>query len=626
MILQALNRYYERLIEQKPEEVAPYGYSPQKVSYEVVLAANGTIVAVNDIRVTSGKKPQPKSLVVPQVHRTSGIEPGFLWDKTSYVFGVSESSKRADKEHEAFKSLHERALSGEEDKGLQALLSFIRNWNPGQFCTPLFADELKDSIVVFRLEGDGCRFIHEREAAQRVWARLSGARTDEKPQTGLCLVSGQLEQLARLHPPIKGVRGAQTSGAAIVAFNHDAYLSYKGTLSKAESSKKENNTGANAPVSELATFAYTTALNYLLRSGEHNRQRLQVGDTSVVFWAEAADAAQAAAAEDTLFAMLSPPADDASEAARIRTVLERVAKGRPMTDLAPGLEPTTRMYVLGLAPNVSRLSIRFWQVDTFGSFVERIAQHAEDLRLEPLPWITAPSVWRLALITSPSRWSEQKKRYEQDAKSIPPQLAGELLRAILSGGPYPRSLLANTIMRFRADGDLSGLRVALCKGVLARERRRDIRTSEEEIPVSLDKQSTQPGYLLGRLFAVLENVQRAALGGQVNATIRDRFYGAASATPASIFPVLLRNTQNHLGKLRKERIGQAVNLEKDIREIVGGLPEQFPRSLKIEDQGRFAIGYYHQSQSYFTRRDTPEGAPADESAEPTDIETEGADQ
>ena len=169
-------------------------------------------------------------------------------------------------------------------------------------------------------------------------------------------------------------------------------------------------------------------------------------------------------------------------------------------------------------------------------------------------------------------------------------------------------------MRFRADGDISGLRVALCKGVLARERRRNIRTSEEEIPVSLDKQSTQPGYLLGRLFAVLEHIQRAGLGGQLNATIRDRFYGAASATPASIFPVLLRNAQNHLGKLRKERMGQAINLEKDIREIVGSLPEEFPRSLKIEDQGRFAIGYYHQSQSYFTRRD----ADGEKSEEPTD--------
>ena len=620
MILQALRRYYERLIEQQPESVAPYSYSPQKVSYEVVLATNGAIVAVNDIRLTSGKKPHPRPLIVPLVQRTSGIEPGFLWDKTSYVFGVSESSKRAEKEHEAFKSLHERAISDEGDEGLQALLAFLRNWHPRQFCAPLFADEVKDSIVVFRLDGDGYRFIHEREAAQRIWARLSAENAGESPQTGFCLVSGQVEQLARLHPPIKGVRGAQSSGAAIVAFNDDAYLSYKGTLSKAASSKRENNTGANAPVSERATFAYTTALNYLLRSSEHNHQRLQVGDTTLVFWAEAADAGQAEEAEDTLFALLNPPADDASESARIRTVLDRIAKGRPVADLAPKLEPGTRMYVLGLAPNASRLSVRFWQVDTLGVLAGRIAQHAEDLRLEPLPWRSEPSVWRLVLATAPSRDGRAK------SEDVSPLLAGEFMRAILSGGPYPRSLLANTIMRFRADGDISGLRVALCKGVLARERRRDIRTSEEEIPVSLDKQSTQPGYLLGRLFAVLENVQRAALGSQVNATIRDRYFGAASATPASIFPMLLRNTQNHLGKLRKERMGQAVNLEKDIREIVSGLPDQFPRSLKIEDQGRFAIGYYHQSQSYFTRRDTPEDAPADESAEPTDIETEGADQ
>ena len=380
---------------------------------------------------------------------------------------------------------------------------------------------------------------------------------------------------------------------------------------------------AVALVSLAGRKAWKPALNYLLRRGEHNRQRLQVGDASVVFWAEASDAQQASAAEDLFASLLSPPADDASEAARVRAVLDRIAKGRPVADLAPNLEPGTRMYVLGLAPNASRLSVRFWQVDTLGVLAGRIAQHAEDLRLEPLPWRTEPSVYRLVLATVPHR--EGAKPKADDAINI---VIGETMRAILSGGPYPRSLLANTIMRFRADGDISGLRVALCKGVLARERRRDIRTSEEEIPVSLDKQSTQPGYLLGRLFAVLENVQRAALGGQVNATIRDRFYGAASATPASIFPVLLRNTQNHLGKLRKERMGQAVNLEKDIREIVGGLPDQFPRSLKIEDQGRFAIGYYHQSQSYFTRRDAAGAgdAPADESAEPTDIETEGADQ
>jgi CRISPR-associated protein Csd1 len=265
------------------------------------------------------------------------------------------------------------------------------------------------------------------------------------------------------------------------------------------------------------------------------------------------------------------------------------------------------MFVLGLAPNASRLSIRFWLVDTFGELAQRLAQHEQDLHIEPRPWQTAPSVWRLALATAPSREGRSK------SEDIPPQLAGELLRAILTGGTYPGSLLNIILMRMRADGEISGARVAICKAVLSRNYH------NEEIAVSLDKESSQPGYLLGRLFATLEYVQRNALGGQVNATIRDRYYGAASATPASIFPMLLRNTQNHLAKLRKERPGQAVNLERDIREIVAGLPDRFLRSLRIEEQGRFAIGYYHQSRAYFAKRGADEN-----STQETAAGTEGA--
>lgn len=198
-------------------------------------------------------------------------------------------------------------------------------------------------------------------------------------------------------------------------------------------------------------------------------------------------------------------------------------------------------------------------------------------------------------------------------------LVGELMRAVLTGRPYPRSLLANVLMRMRSDGHLSGLRVGICKGILARERRLGINSDKEEIPVSLDKESTSPAYRLGRLFAVLESAQRQALGGQVNATIRDRYYGAASATPASVFPMLLRNAQNHLGRLRKDRPGAAVGLEKDIREIVDGLTDSFPRSLRIEDQGRFAIGYYHQSQSRFNKMDR-----SDDSTDSTEDTSEEA--
>jgi len=611
MILQALVRYYQRLIEREAEGIAPYGYSPEKISYEILLAPDGTVVQVNDIRDTSGRKPLPRMLDVPQpTKRTAGIKSNFLWDKTSYVLGVSEASKRADKEHEAFRTLHEEALSGTDDAGLAALLAFLRTWSPDQFTAPLFPAEMLDTNVVFRLDGEHGH-LHQREAAQIIRARLlQGGDDDEATGTrdsamAVCLVSGEAAPVARLHPAIKMNRNdAQSSGVSIVSFNKDAFTSYG------------KSQGDNAPVSEQAAFAYTTVLNYLLRRGEHNRQRLQIGDTSVVFWAEAKNSAAAARAELTFADILNPPPEDSKEAERARTILEGVAKGRDLADIDPQLAPGTRLYVLGLAPNASRLSIRLWQTDTLEVFTRRLVQHLQDMRIEPLPWRSAPSPYRLVLATVPNREGAMPKA--DDAIN---NLIGEMMRAILSGGLYPRSLLANTVMRFRSDGNLSGLRVALCKGVLARERRLGIRTSDEEIPVSLDKQSIQPGYLLGRLFAVLEYVQRSALGGQVNATIRDRYYGAASATPASIFPVLLRNTQNHVSKLRKERVGQAIVLEKEIREIVAGLPEQFPRSLKIEDQGRFAIGYYHQSQSHFTKRGP---ADTDTTAPDTATDSEGA--
>ncbi|MBA2673043.1 type I-C CRISPR-associated protein Cas8c/Csd1 [Ramlibacter sp.] len=585
MILQALDGYYRRLLASGTSELSAFGYSPEKISYAIVLQPDGSVLQIDDLRDGSGKKPVPIALNVPQpAKRTVGIKSNFLWDKTSYVLGVSVSSKRADREHEAFKALHRQALVGETDTGIKALLAFLDTWKPEAFQPPMFKEEMLDANMVFRFAHER-GYLHDRPAAKLARARLlageDGEESDDAP-VGTCLVSGERGPVARLHAAIKGVNGAQSSGASIVSFNLDAFTSY-GKIQ-----------GENAPVSVQAAFAYTTALNHLLRRGEHNRQRLQVGDTTVVFWAEADDPRAAAAAELTFASLLNPPPSDAQESQKVRVVLEAVAKGRPLHDIDPGLHEGTRMFVLGLAPNASRLSVRYWQVDTLDVFAQQLAWHARDLRIEPLPWKTAPETWRLALSTAPTRDGRGK------SDDVPPQLAGELLRSILTGRRYPGSLLANLLMRMRADGDLSGIRVALCKGVLARNLR--LQHSKEEVPVSLDKQSPNPAYRLGRLFAVLESAQRLALGGQVNATIRDRYYGAASATPAAVFPMLLRNTQNHLGRLRKDKPGMAVNLERDIRDIVDGLQEQLPRSLRIEDQGRFAIGYYHQSQARFASK------------------------
>lgn len=598
MILSALNDYYQRLLTQDVGIALP-GYSQEKISYVLVLSPAGALVDVQDIRVQAGKKMQPKLLSAPQPEkRTSGVKSNFLWDKTSYVLGVSaKEGGRSAQEHQAFKELQSALLADSSDPGLQALLKFLDQWTPEQFQPPLFNAEMLDSNLVFRLDGQ-LQYLHDTPAAQAIWSRLQ-AGADSKE--GMCLVTGQRQPLARLHPAIKGVNGAQSSGASIVSFNLESFSSF----GKAQ--------GDNAPVSEQAAFAYTTVLNHLLRRDDSNHQRLQIGDASMVFWAEAASTAQADAAETLLWEMLDPPADDASETERLRQALEAVACGRALRELNPELEDDTRLYVLGLAPNASRLSIRFWETGSLHSFARRLAEHFQDLALQPQPWKTAPALWRLLLATAPSRDSKSK------SEDVPPQLAGELTRAILTGSRYPRSLLNQIIMRLRADGDISGVRVALCKAVLARDLRLGVKGINEEIPMSLDKEASNPGYRLGRLFAVLESAQRGALGKQVNATIRDRYYGAASATPATVFPMLLRNTQNHLAKLRKEKGGLAVTLEKEIREIIDGLPPQFPRSLRLEDQGRFAIGYYHQSQARFAHS-------KDEDADTTDSTEQGAQE
>lgn len=508
MILQALNDYYQRLRERGVGVALP-GYSQEGISYALVLSEEGQLVDVVDLRKHDGKKAFPRRMTVPASFKRPGItpKPFTFWDKTSYVLGVADAKlSKEDKasgkspvevrvgEQAAFTAHHQRLLAEVTDPGLQALLKFLAQWTPEQFQPPLFSAEMLDSNLVFRLDGQ-LQYLHETPAAQAIWSRLQ-AGADSKE--GMCLVTGQRQPLERLHPPIKGVTGknVQSSGVSIACFNEDSFLSYRGSLQKLRAAKKENDTGANAPVSKQAAFAYTTVLNYLLRRDDSNHQRQQIGDATVVFWAEAADAAQADAAQNLFWDMLDPPADDASETERLRQALDAVAKGRPLRELSPDLEDETRLYVLGLAPNVSRLSIRFWETGSLRNFARRLAEHFQDLALEPRPWKTAPAMWRLLHATAPSRDGKSK------SEDIPPQLAGELTRAILSGSRYPRSLLANTVMRLRADKaaknpyiecEVFGMRAALCKAILARDLRLGVKGINEEIPMSLDKEASNPG-------------------------------------------------------------------------------------------------------------------------------------
>lgn len=592
-VLQALDRLYGRLAD--AEKVPPFGYASEKISFCIVLAPDGRPVAVRDLRDLTGKRPRPAAIEVPQQasRRTSGIQANFLWDKTSYALGLTADNpgRKRDPavEHDAFVALHEALLASTDDEGLCAVLRFIRHWQPDQFQAPPFSDraspeELIDTNLIFALDGEPSQFIHDRPAAWEAWAahRAAGA-----PAEGRCLVTGEMAPIASLHPAIRGVPGGQTSGTALVSFNLDAFNSY---------GKKQ---GANAPVSEKAAFRYTTALNHLLASDWRHGNRIMVGgDTTVVFWAEAPDAAGAAA--EKLFATLFDPPTDEQEAAPVREALKSLARGRSLSEISPGVDDATRFFVLGLAPNAARLSVRFWLESDLGVLVRNAARHHGDLVLEPSPFRTPPSARHLLVETA-----AQGKR-----ENIPPLLEGALMRAILTGGRYPQTLFSAVIMRLRADRDVNGRRAAILKACLNRNTNR-------EASMSLDRNEANPGYRLGRLFAVLESIQQAALGKTINATIRDRFYGAASATPASVFPVLLRTAGHHLSSIRKgEKGGLARWFEREMGEIVDGLPNAFPRNLRIEDQGRFAIGYYH--QRFEKRADAP--AEAKDSPNPETVE------
>lgn len=584
-ILQALVGYYDRLAANG--DAPEYGYSLERISYAVELAPDGSLVNVVPL-------PRPSLRAVPRpVPRTSAVAANFLWDKTAYVFGakLDRDSGRpapAEREHVAFTALHERLLADSDDVGLTALRRFLERWQAEDYNRLHEFEEMLDVNVVFQLAGE---FLHDRPAARRVWLDHLSASAGAG---GLCLVSGDRAPIARLHPKVKGVRNAQTAGAAIVSFNLDSFTSFG----------KEQ--GANAPVSDRAAFSYTSALNRLLE--RDSRQRVQIGDATTVFWAEAADDGRDAAAEE-LFALLAEPPTDAEETAAVADKFEAFEKGRPLSDVVPDVREDTRFYVLGLAPNAARISIRFWYQETIGDIARRIREHFHDLRILPTPWAAPPAAWRLL----------REAAVQRKAENIPPTLCGALMRSIFTGSRYPLSLLASIIVRIRADGDVNGRRAAICKACLARDNR--LRLIKEDVPVSIATDSDNVAYNLGRLFAVYVYAEKSF--AHRNATIRDRYIGSASARPRMVFPILMRGYEHNLSGLAKGdslKQGAGVRADRAVGEVVERLPghEGFPAVLSLQDQARFFVGYYHQERALYTKTravDRQQSAASEESTE-----------
>lgn len=588
MILQALTAYYEQLVRQGKLS-APGWDDSFKVSYELRLNDAGQLVSVFDLRTETkmGKKTvlAPRAMRVPaHEKRSSGIAANFLCDNSSYLLGADEKGKpeRAVECFKACAKLHHAILDGVDSPAARALLAYFDRWDPAQAAThPLLAEQWKEitgnANLIFGYEAadHSHSFVNDDPTIQNAWQAHYNDRSADS-DIGQCLITGKYAPIERTHPNISGVPGAQSSGAALVSFNAPAFCSYG------------HEQGDNAPVSKYAAFAYTTALNRLLADRSHCKH---VGDTTILYWAENAEPVYQDAMSMFLFG-----ADEAAgiQESDVQAALKRLSAGQTVPFLGKELSHDQHFYLLGLAPNAARLSVRFFLRDTFGSFAQNLQKHAEEMEIdcsEKEKFRTLP-IWAVV--------NETARTVPGQPAKPSPQLAGDLLRAVLTGGRYPATLLNGVTLRIRAEQAVTRGRAAVIKAYYLRNYPTEL--NKEVYTVCLNETTNVP-YLLGRLFSVLEAVQKAANPG-INTTIKDRYFNAACATPGMAFPTLLRLSQKHLQKLND---GLATHYDKQITALMAQLPESgFPARLSLPDQGKFTIGYYHQTQKRFAKKNEEE--------------------
>lgn len=502
--------------------------------------------------------------------RTVGVASNFLWDNGSYLLGHAKDAakdSRAEKCFAAAKELHLSLLSGSQDPFAQAICRFFENYDPALGSTdPVLAGEWENLISGCNLTfAYGDQYPGDNEALARAWESHYGQ--DAEGEKLRCLITGEPAVPEKTHPAIKRLYGAQSSGAALVSFNAPAFCSY---------GREQNE---NAPVGQYGAFAYTAALNDLLSDRRHYRR---IGGDTYVFWAEGAEEQY----EDAFGAFLDGGSEKITDE-DLASVMDALAgKKLCQWDNLP-LNPENRFYVLGLAPNAARISVRFFLQDTFGVFAQRLKAHYDRLEIIRPSFDTRTQLPLWLLL------QETVNQQSRD-KTPSPQMAADTLRAILTGGRYPATLFQQTMLRIRAEHDITRGKAAIIKAYLLRNDTQQNRM--EALTVKLNDDCNYLPYVLGRLFSVLEDIQQQANPG-INTTIKDRYFSSASATPAVVFPVLVNLAEKHQKKLSA---GQKVYNSKRLQDLTGCIRESYPTHLTLSDQGIFQLGYYHETQKRYS--------------------------
>ena len=584
MILQALAEYYESLRAQG--KIDPPGWAQVKVSCGLRIDGQGRLLQVIDLRT-----PQPrgkKTVLAPQlirlpapVKRSSGISPNFLWDNAAYLLGIGGKgdARRARDCFEACGDFHRRLLQDVDSPAARALLAFFETWDPDKAREhPALGQEEEELLIganlVFRLEDQ--EYLQEDPSLQEAWEQAWSGREEDQGPEGVCLITGRKGPIQSVHPAVKNVAGAQPSGAALVSFNAPAFCSYG----------KEQN--LNAPTGKYGAFAYTSALNHLLADREHVAR---LGDSSVVCWARGGEIGYTALFEGMLCGTDTPYTE-----AELQRMALALCRGESVEFDQALLDPDTDFYVLGISPNSARLSVRFFLHNTFGRFLQNLQAHQARLEIARPSWDKRENL---------NVWSLLNETVNQNSreKAPSPDLAGELMRAILENTPYPATLLNGAELRIRAERQITRGRAAILKAYytkLTEQRGQEMPDIPKEVlTVSLNPQSEQIPYTLGRLFSVLEAIQASANPG-INATIRDRYFNSACATPALVFPTLIKLAQKHLKKIDG---GLQVYFDRQLTGLLAGMGQQFPDRLSLPQQGAFQLGYYQQNLVRYQKKE-----------------------
>lgn len=601
MILQALTSLYEALAPKG--EVPKEGWSREKISFALGIDENGDLLRITPLfkpgdMPKEKKKEEPQEMMVPI--KVGNKSPKFLWGNSGFILGAA-NDKTPEKAKECFernRQFHHQLLDKVDSPAAKAILNFFDGWEPEKTTenelVAQYASELLGSAnMVFRFNG---KFVHEIPELSAAWQTHYGAAQTEKEQ---CLITGMLDAIPETHQLIKGIQGAQPSGAALVSFNESAFCSYK---------KKQNQ---NAPVGKYAAFAYTTALNHLLADRKNVHR---IGDASVVCWAENADKQYEDFAADLFFGDGDGDQSDEQWLSALQASVELLAKGLPCREL--DLDPERKFYILGISPNAARLAVRFFYCDSFGNIVKNIKAHYDRLEIVRPSYDKFPilPLWKLLSATnrtikkkndngtnaerSDSEDSDKSKDKTQNSA-----MAGAVARAVFSGGRYPASLLECTFLRIKAERNITRERAAIIKAYYLRNPNE--KCPKEVLTVSLNENSKNIPYTLGRLFSVYEEIQKEANlrnpgNPGINTTIKDRYFGSAAAMPATVFPILSNLAQKHLRKLSD---AQRVYLDKKVMTLKSVLGEQYPAHMSLPEQGSFDLGYYHQTQARYTKKE-----------------------